>query len=258
MNNVVKLVCLGAVMATSTISISANAGVIGVFGASTGNAVSIASAQGHTIEVISDFSNLGIYDVVWGLNGRNDAHSSQLSTYSAGIESYVMHGGVLMYHDRFVTSGENFIPGASNFSFTRNTSSNIDLAQASGVAGSSINDLTLDGGSSSNHGYVLESSIDQAYTAIFDNGVDGQLVDFSYEYGLGDVYYSSIPLDYYLGGANPVSFSTLYTPQVVDYSISLAQANNGFSPATVSEPESIAIFALSLLGLGARRFKKRV
>lgn len=253
MKKLVKTVAFSSLFASSLFSLTANAGVIGVFGNSSSQAISIANNQGHTAELISDYSNLSNYDVIWGLNGSNSGHSSQLSTYATDIENYVMSGGVFMYHDRYVSNTNNVLPGADNFTFTRNLSTNIDLAQANGVAGAVITDSTLDGGNSSSHGYVAESSIDRAYTAIFDDGNDGNLVDFSFELGLGDIYYSSIPLDYYLSGSR--AFATIYAPQVINYVVSLAEENTGNAPAVVSEPATIAVFSLGLFGLAARRFK---
>lgn len=238
--------------ATVILSFSSQAALIGVFGDQTTSASTIATNLGHTVEVITDFSDLSGYDVVWGLNGSNSNHATQLVNNQSAFDSYVSGGGTFMYHDRFVTGAESVLAGADNFTFVRNLSSNIDVLAPNDVAGTDINNATLDGGNFSTHGYVSAASIDLPFTSIFTNGVADQLVDFHYEFGLGDVYYSSIPLDYYISGAGLVAFRDPYAPNVLNY---VANFDNGVAARPVSEPSTIALLGLALIGLAARRRK---
>jgi hypothetical protein len=242
-----------AIAATSILfSVSSQAALIGVFGDANTNAITIASGLGHTAEAITDFSSLSSYDVVWGLNSDNSSHLTDLVGNQSFFDSYVIGGGVFMYHDRAVTDGNTVLAGADNFVFNRDFTNdkNIDLVGPNGVAGADIDNTTLDGGNSSSHGFVDQASIDQLFTGIFNNGVAGQLVDFHYEFGAGDVYYSTIPLDFYLSGGS--DFDSVYAPNVLAYAVSLSDQDAN----PVSEPYTLSLFLVSMLALvGVRRRK---
>ncbi len=232
-------------------SFASQATLVGVFGDETTTASSVASGLGYDVEVITDFNNLAMYDVVWGLNGSNGAHLSGLTDNVAQFDAYVWNGGTFLYHDRNVADGNLYLPGADNFAFNRDFTfdDNIDLVGPNGVAGGDIDDSTLDGGTSSSHGYVSEASIDMPYMGIFTNGQAGQFVDFHYSVGMGNVYYSTIPMDYYLAGSTPAAFADVYAPNVLEYAASLSQ------PRDIPEPMSIALFGLALSALGFARRK---
>ena len=120
--------------------------------------------------------------------------------------------------------------------------------------GGVVNNSTLDGGNSSSHGFTASGSIPGSSTAIFSRSNPSEIVDFRYEFGMGDVYYSTIPLDFYLGGSS--SFASVYAPNVVAYAAELAQSD----VSVVPEPTSLAIFgvaAFGMVGFGRRRKQKQ-
>jgi len=246
-NNLLKYIAAAALVC----SFSSQATIIGVFGNQTTAASTVATNLGYDVEVISDYNNLSMYDVVWGLNSSNSSHNSNLTANTTQFDNYVQAGGVFLYHDRYVTDADLFVPGADNFDFFRSfvNGSNIDLVGPNDVAGVDISNSTLDGGSSSNHGYVSAASIDMPFMGIFNNSITDQLVDFTFEYGAGHVYYSSIPLDHYLGGVSPAAFASTYAPNVLAFNVGLAEASD------IPEPVSIALFGLALSALGFSRKK---
>jgi len=85
-----------------------------------------------------------------------------------------------------------------------------------------IDDLTLDGGTSSSHGFATSASLPAGSERILQiNGNSSQIVAFSYPLVDGAVYYSTIPLDYYLDGNGPTppqaEITTIYAPNVLEY-----------------------------------------
>lgn len=242
---------LGAIAATSLlISAHSHAALIGVFGDSTAEAIDVATGLGHTAEVVTDFSDLSSYDLVWGLNDSNNSHLGQLTGNQASFDSFVMGGGVFMYHDRFVTDGNDVLAGADNFTFTRDLDSEITVMGPGGLSGGSIDNTTLDNGNFSNHGFVDATSIDRLFTGVLSTADMNELVDFHYSYGLGSVYYSAIPLDFYLGGAT--AFADPYAPAVLAYALTLSDG----SANAIPEPNALSLFVASLLVFSGVRRKR--
>ena len=92
------------------------------------------------------------------------------------------------------------LPRAPGVSFVGQSGTNIDvLAPGSGLItgpGGVITNTTLDGGSSSYHGYTT-STLPAGAIAILDTSVPSQVVAFDYLYGSGHVVIDTIPLEYY-------------------------------------------------------------
>ncbi|WP_108811312.1 PEPxxWA-CTERM sorting domain-containing protein [Sphingorhabdus sp. Alg231-15] len=231
-------------------STSANAAtVFGVFGSAASDAQAAAQAQGNTASILGslDAVSLAGIQVLWVLNGSNNSQTAALLG-NAALGSFVSNGGIFLYHDRNVTDAASGLGqvGGGAISFTRDLSSNIDVENAVNPfttgPGGTIDDTTLDGGNSSNHGYASLGSLPAGATAFLNNGTAGNVVDFSYSFGSGAVHYSSIPLDFYIdgGGSNGDSFRNIYTPNVLAQVSSLAGA--------VPEP---ATWAFMIFGFGA-------
>ena len=219
--------------------------------------VGIATGQGHTASVLGGLTagDLAGLDVLWVLNSSNFSHPSVLTANSAAVASFVAGGGVFMYHDRRVTGAETVLPGGGAFTITRAFgagSTDIDVLDSSTLVtngpGGLINDSTLDGGDSSNHGFSVSGSLPGGSTQILSRPIATEIVDFRYSFGSGEVYYSTIPLDFYLSRFTPQpNFAGIYAPNVVAYAADLAMSN------TVPEPTSFAVFGLGFLVAGARR-----
>lgn len=243
-----------AVMASALVAAAPTQGVVfGVFGNSVGAANTAAIAGGHTSSVLANLTagSLTGLNVLWVLNANNDGHTAGLAANAAAISSFVSGGGTLMYHDRLVSAANTVLPGGGSIAFTRNLSPSIDVQTAVNPLitgpGGTISNTTLDGGNSSNHGFPSLASLPTGAAAYLNNGTSGNIVDFSYKFGTGTVYYSSIPLDFYIAGNGLASFRNIYAPNVI------AQAAS-FSGA-ITEPASWAmlIAGFGLVGATLRR-----
>ena len=81
-----------------------------------------------------------------------------------------------------------------------------------------IDDTSLDGGTSSSHGFVQASTLIGTTNILQRNGNADEIVALSYGLGGGFVYYSTIPLDFYLSGSGGI-FTNMrnYAANVVAY-----------------------------------------
>jgi hypothetical protein len=221
----------------------AQADVVGFYepystGAAT-KAQQIVVAQGHTFATIPDLSagSLAGLDVLWILNGSTVDHPSQLTTNAAAVATFVAGGGILLYHDRCVTDVQAVLPGGGGVAFTRQVAANIDVLDPAVLVtdgpGGVVTNTTLDGGNFSDHGYADDTTLPYCAVAILSTEDPTHVVDFVYPYGDGAVYYSSVPLDYYLAGAGVeparTNFREIYGPNVVAFALS-----NLFPPPDVS------------------------
>ncbi len=244
---------------------NANAASFGVYGNSTTAAAAAAVAGGNTATVLSNLSAASLtgLNVLWVLNSDNGNQPAALDG-SADVAAFVNAGGVLVYHDRNVTSAASALDmvGAAGITFVRNPNSSIDVENAVNPLitgpGGTITNATLDGGNSSSHGYAVLGTLPAGAVSILNNGTAGNIVDFYYSYGNGKVYYSSIPLDFYLGGSgnNGDSFRNIYTPNLVAQAGALAGAVNPAVPEPATWGMMIAGFAV--VGSAMRRRATKV
>jgi Ca2+-binding RTX toxin-like protein len=184
---------------------------------------------GHTA---ADYnaSNLDTYDVVWYLNQSNGSFTN--SPFSISLTNWVNAGGVLIMHDRYVNDGnlDSNLPGHTAYGGTttrgygNNTSSSYQIVDESnsnllkyGPGGIMVDDTStfgsdtagdhsgnnhlgtfnIGGGNATNHGYSTNIHANTLGLSTTDD--TSQYVDVLWEHGAGAVYYSTTPLDHYIG-----------------------------------------------------------
>lgn len=270
----------------------------GIFGANTSNASNVVrdvlgvDATSPHVQGMNVLTDLCGIDVLWVLNLRKRYRNGLLENLDV-IEAFVDRGGTLILHDSAVvryttdpddlymkddiTSAADVLPGGSGINFVKASATDTNVADNSTIVtngagpGGAILDGTLDTTllplpypqDYSNHGYATSSSLPGSATAILTQSDPTQVVDFTYDYGAGHVYYSTIPMGYYLNGtSNP--FADNYAPNVIAYANSIGQqvaCASAISPpmVPVPEPSSLTIFAVSgcVAGLVARRRQRR-
>jgi len=253
-------------------AVSANATTVGycvvgggstcITGATSTAAATVIASAGMTGQLLGGLSaaNLTGIDVLWILNSNNGTPGTAVTGNVADITAFVNSGHVLSFHDRNVNQGgvsaATYLPGGGGISFTNLPGTNIDIQTAGTLVTNgpfgTITNTTLDGGNQSDHGFATIGSLPAGAVAILNNGTAGQIVDFYYRFGAGAVYYSSIPMDFYLTGGNDpprTSFLNIYAPNELTLQASLG----------VPEPGTFVLVSGGILGLGLlrRRFFKR-
>jgi hypothetical protein len=251
-------------------AVSASAGVVGYCvvgggstcvagGAATGLATVITNT-GNTPLALAGLSaaNLTGVDVLWILNSSNGTPGTIVTGNLADITSFVNAGHVLSFHDRNVNQGgvsaATYLPGGGGISFTSLLNATIDIQTGGTLVTNgpfgTLTNTSLDGGNFSDHGFATIGSLPAGAVSILNNGTAGNIVDFYYRSGAGAVYYSSIPLDFYLTGGNDpprTAIINTYAPNELTLQLSLA----------VPEPTTVVLVSAGLLGLGFLRRRKR-
>ena len=256
----VALLALSAHAATVGYCVAGGGSTCVAGGAATGLATVITNT-GNTPVALAGLAaaNLTGINVLWILNSVNGSPGSIVTSNFADITSFVNAGGVLSFHDRNVNqqgvSAATYLPGGGGISFTNLFGGAIDIQTAgttvtNGPFGTLTN-TSLDGGNFSDHGFATIGSLPAGAVSILNNGTAGNIVDFYYRSGAGAVYYSSIPLDFYLGGGgnNPprTAIVNTYAPNELTLQASLA----------VPEPTTVVLVSAGFLGLGFLRRRKR-
>jgi uncharacterized repeat protein (TIGR01451 family) len=163
----------------------------------------------------------------------NEVSNGTISPALAGrlpdIEAWVRAGGRLIVHDRSAGNipANPFLLGTPGTGTVRLNTNNLDLVEPATTLVTAgpfgvLNNTLLDGGNDSAHGYLPTVALPPAARAILQTGPN-QVASFAYPLGAGFIYYSAIPLDYYLpgggGGGNVIAapLTNIYTPNVISY-----------------------------------------
>lgn len=242
------------VLATS----AAQSAVIGYYlSDANGDPAAAIATAGHTAQQLNGLAagDLAGIDVLWILNGSNSSPDANVTGNTATITDFITAGGVLSFHDRAVTNAETFVPGAAGVTFVRNfdDDANIDVLTNNTVTngpGGVIDNSTLDGGTSSSHGYATLGSLPAGAVAVFSRTDPSEIVDFYFPLGAGWVYYSTIPLDFYLGGSGPPG---VQANMVNIYAVNEAAFQAELAGQGVPEPGSLLLISLGLGLLALRR-----
>ncbi len=176
-------------------------------------------------------AELSAIDVLFVQNPDNGSYGLEYLANLGNIENAVEKGLTLIIHDRFVTEAETILPGGEDFDIRRDFADDADIDVRNPSSdliegpGGVITDTTLDGGTSSSHGFAVEGTLPEDADLALSRSDPSEIVTFSYEFGAGHAVYSSIPLDFYLEGFGPPdvseNFRDIYAPNVVEYGVEL-------------------------------------
>ncbi|WP_428266854.1 hypothetical protein [Haliangium sp.] len=190
----------------------------------------IVAAGGQPVNITAlSADELAAIGVLLVQNPSNGGFGGEYLSQVPAIQEAVSNGLVLIIHDRFVTEAESVLPGGAAFNILRDFAddSNIDILDDSTLVtdgpGGVLDDTSLDGGTSSSHGFAVAGTLPGDSVNIMSRTNQSEIVSMCYGYGQGAVYYSTIPLDFYLAGAGPNpprdNFAQVYAPNVVAYGI---------------------------------------
>ena len=161
------------------------------------------TGNGHTAVNITvpNASQLGNIDTLYVTNPSNTNFGSEYLANRPAIAAAVNNGMNLVIFDRYVTGANTILPGGSSITVVRNvTTGATDINLAAGAPAAftaGLNNSSLDGGNLSSHGYVTLSSLPPGAVPLLTRANASQVVAFTYPYGSGTVFYSTIPLDFY-------------------------------------------------------------
>ena len=222
-----NLLGVGGTGATISASLS-----IGYYSMSNGRGLSKQVAPieegGHTAVKMTTLSEteLASVDILWAINPSNSSHGNEFKNAIDRIKERVDEGMILVIHDRQVGNAENILFGEEPADIVRKFTNSraIDVVDENTVVGEGpgglLTDSSIDGGNSSNHGYTKRETLPEDSLALLTTSDEDEVVDFAYKYGQGAVIYSSIPLDFYLGGYM-ANFKDIYAPNILQFAASL-------------------------------------
>lgn len=175
---------------------------------------------------------LGDMDILFVDNPDNSGHSGAERAGLSHVFDWISRGGVLVFHDYAVTGAEAVLPGSPG-RFVRPSdvvddpeTRNVDIVDGTTAVtdgpGGVLDNLSLDDGNRSNHGFVAADSIPPGARGILARSNPGELVLYAYPYGHGWVVYATIPLAFYLENAprQPSvnqAFHGVYAPNVLAF-----------------------------------------
>lgn len=217
----------GDVTDVGTIVVAAGA-VVGYYDMdfSSGNPEQVAAIQTNT-----DFTpvnitgltgaNLQDIDILLVQNPDNGGYGADYLNNLQKVSDFVAAGGVLVLHDRHVETAESILPGEPGNIFRNfDDDANIEIidntTSVTNGPGGLVTATNLDFGNSSSHGFAVDTP-DSELHGILSRGNPVELVTYWYAFGSGKVIYSTIPLDYYLGGAFPQGLGSIYAPNVIAF-----------------------------------------
>jgi Ca2+-binding RTX toxin-like protein len=216
---------------------------IGYVGTNASQVSTVITDLGHTaVDFVPGTTNIDTVDVLWYLNPDNWGWSENVGSYQTDIFNWVDSGGVFVIHDRYVEGANDFLLGEtatitretyndySNYDIIDESSTNLlregpggTLTDSSGgdIGGSpnSNGEFNLDGGNSTSHGSADYTTFDLSKELALATKTDtDSVIDFIYKYGDGAVYYSTVPLDYYIPS---YASAQAYAKNAVHYATSL-------------------------------------
>lgn len=138
-------------------------------------------------------------------NPFNGGYSDALLAALPAIQAAVANGLVVLFFDRYVDGAEILFGEGNTLNIVRDTdapgSQQMNLGPQGNLIASTpfgeVTDTSLDGGNSSNHGYVVASSLPDGSEILLTLDDTSKVTAFTYFLGFGAIVYSSLPLDFY-------------------------------------------------------------
>ncbi len=159
---------------------------------------------------VPNAAQLSGLDSLYVVNPSNSGFGAEYNANLGDISAAVNDGMNLIIFDRRVAGAETILPGGGGIIAVRNFASGTDVNVAAGAPASFTNgpngpitDATLDGGNFSNHGFVELTSLPPGAVPLLTTSDPTHIVAFTYPFGQGNVFYSTIPLDFYSNQNNP-------------------------------------------------------
>ena len=162
---------------------------------------------------VPDATQLAGVSALLVTNCSNGGYGAEWTTNLAAIDARVQAGMSLIFYDRTVTGANSQLPGGAGLVAVRDfgDAANIDLPASSPLLttnGGPLTQTSLDGGTSSSHGYVTAGSLPAGGVVWAHRTAPTEAVIVAYPRGAGSVVYSTIPGDYYLSGSGPEAVRT--------------------------------------------------
>ena len=159
-------------------------------GAGTADMVSPITTGGHTPILLTDVTaaDLAGIDVLFIDNPSNGSYGGGGGEFLASlgdITAWVSAGGVMVFHDRYVTPAETVLPGGAGFDVRRDfvDDSNIDVLDnttyVTSGPGGIVDNSTLDGGTSSSHGFAVAGTLPGTGAHILSRTASAEIVTFA-------------------------------------------------------------------------------
>jgi hypothetical protein len=174
-------------------------------------------------DLATSFEN---FEILFIQNPSNSNYAPSYLAQHPRILQWVTEGGVLVFHDQFVTNAASLLPQPSPI-FVRGNTRGIDVVDATTSVtdgpGGRIDDTTLDNeDDSTSRGFAIGSTLPPGARAILSRDDPDQVILFSMPSGLGHIIWSSIPLSsFLLPSASPggvaKSMRNIYAPNVLEY-----------------------------------------
>lgn len=208
--NGISVLALQAAFAAS--ALAANIGYYEI-SAGQGQAYQVAAITqtGNTPVLMTSLSPAALAGInaLYVLGSSNGAYPASWTAALPDIQVAALAGLKVAIFDRATDPANNTagnMPGLSGVTFVRDTTPSVDpVANGNPIVNGPfgvIGATTLDGGNSSAHGYGTSATLPAGAVPILNDGNATNVQMFSYPIGAGTVYYSSVPMDFYINGGN--------------------------------------------------------
>ena len=183
------------------------------------------TAIGETPVDVGDINtaDLSAYDVLFV---QNPVSSAPTGPYIAQVNldkvaDFVANGGVLVFHDRYATTAESYLPGmpgdiGQDIGTTR---TEFELVQLNTFVeqgpGGTIDNTNLESANSLSFGFADASTVPRGSIGYLSRNDLDHWISYAYPFGQGYVVYSTIPLDFYLLAGNPEIMRSTYAPNIL-------------------------------------------